>query len=93
MYILPIAEQSINAPPTQLVVADNDINLQCSSEIPGTAVTWRDLQDDSFAGSVIGASLEDQGDYSCVLVETATGGTPIFTAVIRLQVIGKYRLV
>lgn len=35
-FFSSLAEQSINAPPSQRVVADSDSELQCASEIPGT---------------------------------------------------------
>lgn len=85
MCVCLVAEQSITATPTQAVVFNGDIDLECSSDIPGTTVTW----DDPFPGSVMQASLEDQGDYECLIIEIASG-IDIYTATIELQVIGMY---
>lgn len=86
--ILITALQSINAPSTQAVLVNTNFNLKCSSAIPGTSVLFRDTSDQPFPGLVSNATLSNQGEYGCLVIETS-GGNRLYRATIHLLVVGK----
>ena len=86
--VLSVAEQAVIAPPTQSVFAGTSISLQCLTEVPGTHATWQDTEDNPFSGLVLNASSADSGDYTCTIVDFSTGGAPIYSTMVQLQVIG-----
>lgn len=90
IIVLYIAEQSINAPAIQQVVAGSDIELQCSSEIPGTSTIFSDSNGPLTSATLHEVHLDQQGEYNCLVIDLTADGNNIYTTTIQLQVIGKY---
>ncbi len=86
----PLAADSVSVPAVQQVVAGEDVTLQCSSAIPGTSTRWRRVSDSSTIpdGMLQQVNLNQSGLYECVVIETASGGSSIYTTMTELLIIG-----
>ena len=73
------------------MVEGSDIELQCSSNIPGTSIRFSDSDNSPLASATLHeVNLDQQGKYNCLVIDLTAGGNNIYTTKFALQVIGKY---